>query len=159
GVYPDEGLFEPRWENEGGKPYLTRDFSVVNPTYFEHADRRIRHLVDAGIVPAIVGGWGRADCNGMAMAGLAGIKRHWRDLIARYGAYPTIWIIGGESAGPEWTEVARYVHHIDPYRHPSTIHPVHSARQSVTDETVLDFDMLQTGHGDWEAARGAVLKL
>jgi hypothetical protein len=33
GVYPDEGLFEPRWENEGGKPYETKDFSVVNPKY------------------------------------------------------------------------------------------------------------------------------
>ena len=21
GPYPDEGFFEPRWENEGGKPY------------------------------------------------------------------------------------------------------------------------------------------
>ncbi len=159
GVYPDEGLFEPRWENEGGKPYETRDFRVVNPAYFTYADRRIKHLVDAGIVPAIVGGWGRGDCDGMRMAGVAGIKRHWRNLIARYGAYPTIWIIGGESGGPEWTEVARYVQKTDPYRHPATIHPFESARKSVTDETVIDFDMLQTGHGDWEAAFGAIPKL
>jgi hypothetical protein len=159
GVYPDEGAFQPRWENEGGKPYLTRDFSVVNPAYFEYADRRIKHLVDAGIVPAIVGGWGRGDCNGMAMAGVAGIKRHWRNLIARYGAYPTVWIIGGESGGPEWTEVARYVQKIDPYHHPATIHPGDSARNSVTDESVIDFDMLQTGHGDWDAARGAIPKI
>jgi hypothetical protein len=159
GVYPDEGLFEPRWENEGGKPYLTRDFTVVNPVYFEYADRRFRHLVNSGIVPAIVGGWGRGDCNGMAMAGLAGIKRHWRNLVARFGAYPTIWIIGGESGGPEWTEVARYVQKIDPYRRPSTMHPFDSGRKQVTDETVISFDMLQTGHGDWEAARGAIPKL
>ena len=45
-------MFEERWENEGGKPYLTRDFTVVNPKYFEYADRRIQHLVDNGIVPA-----------------------------------------------------------------------------------------------------------
>jgi hypothetical protein len=109
GVYPDEGLFEDRWENEEGKPYTTRDFTVVNPAYFKCADRRLRHLVDAGIVPAIVGGWGRGDCDGMAMAGLAGMKRHWRNLVARYGALPTVWIIGGESGGPQWTEVARYV--------------------------------------------------
>lgn len=159
GPYPDEGMFEPRWENEGGKPYGTRDFTVVNPAYFDYADHRIKHLVDAGIVPAIVGGWGRGDCDGMRMAGVAGIKRHWRNLIARYGAFPTVWVIGGEAGGPDWTEVARYVRKIDPYRHPATIHPFHSARKSVTDETVLDFDMLQTGHGDWEAARGAVPKL
>jgi hypothetical protein len=159
GPYPDEGLFEASWENEAGKPYETKNFTVVNPAYFEYVDRRIRHLVEAGIVPAIVGGWGRGDCNGMAMAGVDGIKRHWRNLIARYGAFPTIWIIGGESGGPEWTEVARHVQEIDPYGHPVTIHPFHSARQSVTDETVIDFDMLQTGHGDWEAARAAVPKL
>jgi len=159
GVYPDEGSFEPRWENEGGKPYLTRDFSVVNPAYFEYADRRIKHLVDAGIVPAIVGGWGRPDCDSLKDAGVTGIKRHWRNLVARYGAYPTVWIIGGESAGPQWTEVARYVQKIDPYHHPATIHPGDSARNSVTDETVINFDMLQTGHGDWDAARGAIPKV
>ena len=159
GVYPDEGLFEDRWENEGGKPYTTRDFTVVNPKYFEYADRRIRHLVDAGIAPAIVGGWGRGDCDGMAMAGLAGIKRHWRNLVARYGALPTAWIIGGESGGPQWTEVARYVQALDPYGRPLTMHPAESGRLSVTDETVVTFDMLQTGHGDMETARGAIPKL
>ncbi len=39
GVYPDEGLFEPRWENEGGKPYLARDFTVVNPVNGKRYDR------------------------------------------------------------------------------------------------------------------------
>ena len=92
----------------------------------------------------------------MKLAGVEGLKRHWRHLIARYRAYPTVWIIGGESGGPQWTEVARYVQKIDPYRHPSTIHPFQSGRLSVTDKTVIDFDMLQTGHGDWDAARGAI---
>jgi len=155
GVYPDEGLFQPGWENEGGQPYLTRDFTVSNPAYFQAADRRIQHLVDAGLVPAIVGGWGRGDCNSM-LVGIEGIQRHWRHLIARYGAYPTVWIIGGESGGPQWTEVARYVQQIDPCRHPATVHPFQSGRTAVTDETVIDFDMLQTGHGDWDAARGAI---
>jgi len=159
GAYPDEGPFEDRWENEGGKPYETRDFSRMNPVYFDFADRRIRHLVEAGIVPAIVGGWGRGDCDGMKLAGVEGIKRHWRHLIARYGAYPAIWIIGGESEGPLWTEVARHVRKTDPYRHPATMHPHHSGRSSVTDETVIGFDMLQTGHGDWNAATGAIPKL
>ena len=158
GPYPDEGFFEKRWENEGGKPYETKDFSVVNPKYFEFSDRRIQHLVDNGMVPAIVGGWGRGDCDGM-QAGVPGLKRHWRNLIARYGAYPTVWIIGGESKGPQWTEVAKYVQTIDPYHRPSTMHPEQSGRNSVTDETVIDFDMLQTGHGDWDQARGAIPKL
>jgi hypothetical protein len=156
GPYPDEGPFEPRWENEGGKPYATRDFSRVNPAYFDYADRRIQHLVAAGMVPAIVGGWGRGDCDGIKLAGVEGIKRHWRHLIARYGAYPAVWIIGGESDGALWTEVARHVRQIDPYQHLVTMHPHHSGRSSVTDESVIHFDMLQTGHGDWSAATGAI---
>jgi len=156
GPYPDEGPFEERWENEGGKPYETRDFTRGNPDYFRFADRRIAHLVDTGLVPAIVGGWGRGDCDAMATAGVEGMKRHWRNLVAHYGAYPTVWIIGGESQGPLWTEVARYVREIDPFRRPATLHPAHSGRLSVTDESVIDFDMLQTGHGEWPTARGAI---
>lgn len=159
GPYPDEPTFEPTWENEGGKPYENRDFTRLNPAYFEFADRRIEHLVSSGIVPAIVGGWGRGDCDGLKLAGIEGMKRHWRNLIAHYAAYPTIWIIGGESGGPQWTEVARHVRHTDPFARPATIHPFDSGRSSVTDESVIDFDMLQTGHGDWTAALGAIPKL
>jgi len=44
--------------------------------------------------------------------------------------------------------VARYVRSIDSYHHPITIHPSDSARNVVEDPSVLDFDMLQTGHSD-----------
>ena len=39
------------------------------------------------------------------------------------------------------------------------MHPFDSGRTQVTDETVINFDMLQTGHGDWKASRGAIPKL
>ena len=81
-------------------PY-EKDYARVNPAYFDYADRRIEHLVEAGIVPAIVGGWGWH----MPAVGVEKMNRHWRYLIARYGAYPVVWIIGGEAAGrsgPRW---------------------------------------------------------
>ena len=59
GPYPDENMLAPSWENEAGKPYESRYFRVVNPARFDYADRRFTHFVDAGIVPAIIGGWGR----------------------------------------------------------------------------------------------------
>ena len=175
GPYPDEGAFDTRWENEGGMPYATKDFSVINPAYFTFADRRIQHLVDAGMVPAIVGGWHSykeavKDFDGtgwpnqnfeyMHLIGEAGLKRHWRNLIARYGAYPVVWMIGGEAAGPQWTELARYVRDTDPYHHPATMHPPggKTGRQAVTDPSVINFDMLQTPHGDGSAGE-AVAKL
>jgi len=150
GPYPDEPPFDPRWANEGGMPY-ENDYARVNPAYFHYADRRIEHLIDQGIVPAIVGGWGWH----MPSIGVEKMKKHWRYLIARYGAYPVIWIVGGEAGGPEWTNVARYVRSADPYGRPATAHPHTSGRQSLTDDTVLDFDMLQTGHGDWANSYGS----
>ncbi|MCD6335811.1 MAG: DUF4038 domain-containing protein [Candidatus Latescibacteria bacterium] len=36
----------------------------------------------------------------------------------------------------------------NPYHHPVTIHPSKNARDTVEDPAVLDFDMLQSGHGD-----------
>jgi len=157
GPYPDENMMETRWENEGGKPYETTDFSVVNPRYFANADRRIKHLVDSGMVPVIFGGWGRPQSGGkstLAQVGLDGFQRHWRNLVARYGAYPTIWAVGGEAKdeyGP-WSTLAAFVKEIDPYRHPLTYHAPKHPRQAIKDNAVFDFDMVGIGHDGYTTA-------
>jgi hypothetical protein len=159
GTYPDEaGTAQPSWENEGGKPYQTADFSVLNPAYFAYADRRIEHLAGAGIVPAIVGGWGRAV--GLNVVGIAGYKRHWRNLIARYGAYPTVWILGGEtdsSQGP-WYELAQYLKAIDPYHHILVNH-TSSGRGALEGSAAFDFDMSAPGHDSWGTANAAIAQI
>ena len=156
GTYPDElGLLKPSWQNEGGMPYLKKDFSVVNPEYFEYADRRFEQLIDAGIMPAIVGGWGRAV--GLNAVGLPGYKRHFRNLIARYGAYPVVWILGGEtqkSQGP-WYALAEYVDTTDPYDRLLTNHSSH-LRHAFDNDAVFDFDMDATGHRSWQTANSAI---
>ncbi len=155
GPYPDENMMEPRWENEGGKPYETIDFSIMNPAYFDYADRRIAHLVDNGIVPVIVGGWGRPQGGGkstLAQVGLEGFKRHWRNIIARYGAYPSIWMVGGEakdSYGP-WSELAKYLKDTDPYNHILCYHSPGHPRKMLQDNSMFDFDMLAIGHNGME---------
>ena len=58
-----------------------------------------------------------------------------------------------------WTDIARYVRSIDRYQHPITIHPSSTARQSVDDPAVLDFDMLQTGHSDRRSLPNTVAKV
>jgi hypothetical protein len=157
GSYPDETMMESRWENEGGKPYETIDFSVMNPVYFGFADRRIKHLVDSGMVPVIFGGWGRPQAGGKStldQVGLDGFKRHWRNLIARYGAYPTIWAVGGEAAdkyGP-WSELANYVKQTDPAHHPLTYHAPAHPRQAIKNNAAFDFDMIGIGHNGYTTA-------
>jgi hypothetical protein len=151
GPYPDEEMLEERWENEGGKPYETLDFSTVNPAYFDYADRRIQHLVDNEIVPVIVGGWGRPQGGGkstLMQVGLEGFKRHWRNIIARYGAYPVVWMVGGETKdayGP-WSELAQYVKDTDPYNHILCYHSPGHPRKMLQDNSMFDFDMLAIGH-------------
>jgi hypothetical protein len=167
GLYPDEPPFDDRGKNEGGfawEPGFTR----INPAYFDAADRKIQSLVRAELSPAIVGSWGYY----LPLMGVDKAKKHWRNLVARYGAYPVVWIMCGELPMPYylsdhpqedsamqrkgWTEMAKYVRNIDPYGHLITAHPSRSARQEVLDESVLDFDMLQTGHGSWEAAANTI---
>ena len=151
GPYPDEAMMEARWENEGGMPYETKNFSVVNPKYFDYADRRIERLVEAGIVPVIVGGWGRPQGGGkstLMQVGLDGFKRHWRNLVARYGAYPTVWMVGGEAKdayGP-WSDLARYLKDTDPYERLTCYHAPGHPRAALKDNAMFDFDMIAIGH-------------
>ena len=160
GPYPDMTAFDPRGEGEGGFP-LERDFKRVRPEYFSFADRKIAHLVKSGLHPCIVGMWGYY----LIEMGTDVVKRYWRYLIARYGAYPVLWCAAGEAAMPfylsgtkeadvvrqrdGWTDVIREIKSCDPYRNPITIHPTDSGRNQVTDPKTLDFDMLQTGHSGY----------
>ncbi len=159
GLYPDMPPFDPRGANEAGYPWEP-GYARVNPAYFDAADVRIQHLADRGIVPCIVGCWGYF----LPLMGVPKMKQHWRYLIARWGAYPVVWCLAGEGTMPfylsktreqdsamqkrGWTEVGRYVRQVDPAHHMVTIHPSQTARDSVDDPGVIDFDMLQTGHND-----------
>lgn len=170
GLYPDMDPFDPRGANEAGFPWL-QNYSAINPAYFDMADLRIQHLTDRGIAPCIVGCWGYF----LPIMGIKKMKQHWRYLIARWGAYPVIWCLAGEATMPfylsktrdqdaetqkqGWTELARYVRATDPYHHPITLHPSRSARDSVTDPTLIDFDMLQTGHDDRQSVPNTINSL
>jgi hypothetical protein len=170
GLYPDMPAFDERGANEAGFPW-EKDFVAINPAYFDMADLRINWLVRSGLVPCIVGCWGYF----LRWMGVEKMKQHWRHLIARYGAHPAVWCLGGEGTMPYylseekekdaefqkkgWTEVARYVRGIDPYHHPVTIHPTDCAHNQVEDASVLDFDMLQTGHGDRASVPNTIQKV
>jgi hypothetical protein len=159
GLYPDMPPYDPRGANEAGFAW-EQGYARINPAYFDMADVRIQHLAAHGIVACVVGCWGYF----LPQMGIEKMKRHWRYLIARWGAYPVVWCLAGEGGMPfylsktpdqdslaqrqGWSELARYLRSTDPSHHAITIHPSHSARNTVLDASVLDFDMLQTGHDD-----------
>lgn len=170
GLYPDMPALDPRGANEAGLPW-EQGFARINPAYFDMADLRLQWLVRSGLVPCVVGCWGYY----LPLMGIDRIKAHWRYLIARWGSYPVVWCMAGEgtmpyylSADPDrdralqmegWTEVARYVRATDPCHRPITIHPTQIGRDQVTDDGVLDFDMLQTGHGGYSSVPNTVAKV
>jgi hypothetical protein len=167
GLYPDMEPFDERGANEAGYAW-ERDFARINPAYFDMADVRIQHLADHGLAACIVGFWGYF----IPRMGMDKVKKHWRYLVARWSAYPVVWCLAGEGTMPYYlsktpeqdaetqkhglTELARYVHSVDPHRHPLTIHPSSSARLCVDDPSVLDFDMLQTGHSDRQSVPNTI---
>ena len=167
GLYPDMFPFDERGANEAGFPW-EKDYARMRPEYFDAADRRIEHLVSQGLMPCIVGAWGYF----LPWLGVDKAKQHWRYLVARYGAYPVVWCVAGEANLPwylakgfpfddrtlvtGWSEVARALRAQDPFHRLVTIHPTGigplNARHAIDDAALIDFDMLQTPHGE----RGAI---
>ena len=92
GLYPDMPPFDQRGANEAGFPWDSQ-FETVNPAYFDAADQKIAALVAHELVPLIVGAWGFY----MQFAGEDVMRRHWRYLVARWGAYPVAWCVAGEA--------------------------------------------------------------
>ncbi|MHB1462979.1 MAG: apiosidase-like domain-containing protein [Armatimonadota bacterium] len=167
GLYPDMPAFDARGANEAGFPW-TESYDAINPDYYEYADQRIQCLVELGIVPCIVGCWGYY----LSLTGVEFMKSHWRNLIARWGAYPVIWCLAGEATMPfylsenkiedakflkhGWTEIARYVKQTDPFGNIVTIHPTDNGRNQLEDASLLDMEMLQTGHANWLSLKNTV---
>lgn len=160
--YEELSPVDPGFQNEGGAVWDPQ-FKRINPAYFDYADGRVRHLVDAGIAPAIVGAWS----DSLPRMGVARLQKHWRYVIARYGAYPVFWIVGGEVFDPPesvaskggfgldaksrggWTEIARYLRATDPYHHPMSVHEVSPDDLPLQDETLTDFKFFQPAHFGW----------
>ena len=162
---------DPGYCNEGGCVW-DPEFKQINPKFFDYADRRVQHLVDSEIVPAIVGAWSEK----LEEMGVAKLKKHWRYVIARYGAYPVFWVIGGEVFDPSedvarksglkdtknlggWTDVGRYIRTTDPTHHPVTVHEVSPDDLPLQDESVTDFHLFQPAHFGWPSIAVEVSQL
>lgn len=123
------------------------------PAYFREVDELAGILVDHGIVPAwqpVFHGYG---WKGLGTAGpvipAAEYARYCRYLVARYGAWPAIWLVAADGDGlapgvdPGGWEVERW----DAYRQPTGIHYApHQRPDAWQDRPWLDFQWCQTGH-------------
>ncbi len=124
----------------------------LNPAYFrEQLDPKLAYLADHGLVNALgLGFHSNIDGHADALAQLA------QYVVARYGAYPMVWITGGEVGGSDpdlrparldgWRQVALAIDAADDYHQPQTAHYTPDFPTDYQAESWFDFTMLQGGH-------------
>jgi len=167
GLFPDMNDFDERSKNEGGMAWET-NYSCINPSYFDAADKRIAYLVQNNLIPCILGAWGYY----FHTLGEEKMKKHWRYIIARWGVYPVVWCIAGEGAMPHylsnngpkdkekqiqgWSAIGEYIKSIDPFHRLLTIHPTEIGKEQVLNPSLLNINMLQAGHNGYESVSHAV---
>lgn len=134
----------------------------INPAFHRRLDQRVKALVDGGLAPAIVMLWAVA-------RGDVGVDLSIDDCIllaryqeARWGAYPVIWLLGGDGDyhgdnAARWHSIGRGVfgHEPIPDRRPVAMHcrgqsfPLDELRG----QPWLDILGYQTGHADTPRAQ------
>lgn len=123
------------------------------PEYFQALDELSRILVAHEIVPVwqpvFMGfGWKGLDVAGPGLPP-AEYARYCRYLVARYGARPAVYLVGGDGTGHEPPVAAGgdEVQAWDAYAQPTGIHyRPHAQNRAHQDADWLDFQWCQTGH-------------
>jgi hypothetical protein len=159
GLGPDMAPFDPRGANDGGHPWQA-GFAALNPLWFQLAEDRIAMLLQQGLVPCVVGAWGYM----LPWLGARRMAAHWRELVARWGAWPLVWCLAGEAAMPYytqrrwrrwrslalrwgWSGQLRQLRRQDPWQRLITVHPTTNSRSQLLPGAAIELELLQTGHG------------
>lgn len=134
--------------DSGGNAYYNKGlFKELNPSFWQNVDQRIQYLSDAGMVTALGLDWARY----MGDASFVNdYKRLARYVVARYGAYPTVWMTSGEVGRgdpAQWSQVASYAYGLDPYQRANTIHNDADNPVRWHDQSWYGFVALQGAHG------------
>jgi hypothetical protein len=122
-------------------------------SYFQYLDELLRILVEHGLVPVLQPVFHGFGWKGLDVAGTVvppeEYARYCRYLVARYGASPAIYLVGGDGSGrePQIAAGGAEVHAVDCYGQPTGIHyRPHIHANAHQDADWLDFQWCQTGH-------------
>jgi hypothetical protein len=125
----------------------------LNVEYFQYLDELLRILVAHGLVPVLQPVFHGFGWKGLDVAGTVvppeEYARYCRYLVARYGAQPAIYLVGGDGSGrePQIEAGGVEVHAVDCYGQPTGIHyRPHIHANAHQDADWLDFQWCQTGH-------------
>jgi hypothetical protein len=173
-LLPDRGAEGPRDRSSPGsfdvafEDLAAGHLNQPNVAYFQTFDELSGILVAHGIVPVyqpVFHGYGWKGKNVLGWdVDPQEYARYCRYLVARYGARPAMWLVGGDGIGKEKgvKEGGEEVEQWDAYRQPTGIHynpfddyvpenqPAEKGfhgNKSYQEEEWLDFQWAQTGHG------------
>jgi Protein of unknown function (DUF4038)/Domain of unknown function (DUF5060) len=125
----------------------------LNPAYFQSFDQLVDLLCAHAIVPVLQPVFMGFGWKGLSVAGPvvppAEYARYCRYLVARYGARPAIYLVGGDGSGyePQVAAGGAEVERWDAYRQPTGIHyRPHADNCAHQAAEWLDFQWCQTGH-------------
>jgi hypothetical protein len=146
---------------------LDKSFSVLDTEHMKKVEQMISYANSKGITVWIHAWWSRAELN--KTVGEEKMRRYWRYLVHRFGAYNVIWVLAGEynmnnNAGfglDFWKELGKMVKTEDPYNRIVSLHntppfwdggaeaPQWSTGEVLHNEPWLDYNQSQTGHGKY----------
>lgn len=125
----------------------------LNPAYFQYLDGLLDILLAHEIVPVLQPVFMGFGWKGLSVAGKvappAEYARYCRYLVARYGARPAIYLVGGDGSGyePQTPAGGAEIERWDDYHQPVGIHyRPHADNCAWQDAAWLDFQWCQTGH-------------
>jgi hypothetical protein len=162
-VQPDMKAVGPRSRTEdlgfdvGFEDLPQGTLRQLRPEYYQTFDQLVDVLVAHGIAPVYQPvfhgyGWkGRTVAGNVVSA--EDYARYCRYLVARYGARPAIWLVGGDGPGTapaileQLDRAGQTIQEWDAYRQPTGIHYSPNAlNRTHQDKDWLHFQWCQTGH-------------
>jgi len=140
---------------EGQKAFTGVDPIVIQPRFFQRLDRQFTAILDQGLLPVPVLLWAiRGEENPGYFLPEEQAIRLVKYMVARYGAYPVVWIPAGDAgySGPiaeRWQRIGRTVFGSRPHA-PVIMHPggMQWPWEAFQNESWIDLFGYQSGHGD-----------
>lgn len=144
---------------------LNAEYDDVDIDHMQDVEKMFEYANEKGITVWVHGWWSRDNLNRTASP--EKIRRWWRYLIDRLGAYNVIWVLAGEynmynygDLGLEfWKDLGKMIKEEDPYERIVGTHPTPptwkggfeapqwSTGEVLHSESWLDYNQSQTGHG------------
>ncbi len=153
-----DGLNEANYYGE--KPLIDNDVRRPNEKYFEHVDWIIKKAGEKGLYIGLLPTWGdKVDLatwgKGPEIFDVEKARIYGKWIAKRYKDFPNIiWINGGDRSGGDgntetWNALGSAIKSVDK-NHLMTFHPWggRSSSEWFHNEEWLDFNMMQTGHGE-----------